>query len=288
MALRDPVSSASHLLTALWAVYATLILVRFTPPRSAKRWSVVVFGLSMVLLYAASGTFHGVPYTRDADPVAFRFFQKLDQSAILLLIAGTNTPILVALLGGRKGTWFLRLMWGLAALGVACLWLLPKAPHWVIVAVYLGMGWLGVVPIVHYYRLLGWRAMNWMWVGTAFYTAGAVCELTAWPVLSAEPVRFGPHEVLHFCDTAASLAFFLFVLRVVLPYSAPRVVSTPTGPSPTGSRPECGRSSISQGVPLDVGRVGFGRPGDARTGFVGLRREVDPVPKAMSPAKKSP
>jgi hemolysin III len=34
MELRDPVSSWSHLLTAAWAVYATLLLVRLTPPRS--------------------------------------------------------------------------------------------------------------------------------------------------------------------------------------------------------------------------------------------------------------
>ncbi|HEX4611982.1 MAG TPA: hemolysin III family protein [Urbifossiella sp.] len=228
MELRDPVSSASHLLTAVWAAYATLILIRLTPPRSAKRWSVVVFGLSMVLLYAASGTFHGVPYTRVDDPDAFRFFQKLDQSAILLLIAGTNTPILVVLLGGRKGIWFLRLMWGLAAVGVACLWVLPKAPHWALVAIYLAMGWLGVVPVVHYYRLLGWRAMNWMWAGAGFYTIGAVCELVEWPVLSEYPVRFGYHEVLHLCDTAASASFFVFVVRVVLPF-VPRPVLTGPG-----------------------------------------------------------
>ncbi len=227
MLLRDPVSSASHLLTAVWAVYATLILVRLTPPRSAKRWSVVVFGLSMVALYAASGTFHGVPYTREANPAEHRFFQKLDQSAILILIAGTNTPILMTLLGGRSGRWFLGVMWALAATGVACLWVLPQAPHWSIVAIYLGMGWLGVVPIVHYYRLLGWRDMNWMWYGAVFYTAGAVCELTAWPVLSVYPIRFGYHEVLHLCDTAGSVSFFVFVVKVVIPYQPRPVVTDP-------------------------------------------------------------
>jgi hemolysin III len=227
MPLRDPVSSASHLFTAVWAVYATLLLVRLTPPRSAKRRSVVVFGLSMVVLYAASGTFHGVPYTRAANPDAFRFFQKLDQSAILLLIAGTNTPILVVLLGGRKGVAFLRLMWGLAALGVACLWFLPKAPHWAVVGIYLSVGWLGLAPVAHYYRAVGWRAMNWMWAGAAFYTAGAVCELTEWPVLSTAPLRVGYHEVLHFCDMAGSLCFFAFVLRVVLPHAPRPAVDDP-------------------------------------------------------------
>ena len=55
MELRDPISSASHLLTALWAAYATLILIRLSPPLAGRKIAVAVFGLSMVLLYLASG-----------------------------------------------------------------------------------------------------------------------------------------------------------------------------------------------------------------------------------------
>jgi hemolysin III len=223
MELRDPVSSASHLLTAAWAAYATLILVRLTAGRPDRRLAVLIFGFSMVLLYLASGTFHGVPYTRTANPDEFRFFQKIDQSAIFLLIAGTNTPCLLVLLGGRKGRAFLAVLWLLAAVGIASLWLLPKAPHSAVVAIYLAMGWLGLFPVVHYYRAVGWRAMTWMWLGAVLYTLGAVCELTRWPVISDWPVRLGFHEILHFFDTAGSVAFFLFVVRVVIPYEPPRL-----------------------------------------------------------------
>lgn len=221
MELRDPIASASHLLTAAWAAYATLILLRLAPP--GRKLPVAVFGLSMVLLYLASGTFHGVPFTRTENPDEFRFFQKIDQSAIYILIAGTNTPCLAILLGGRRAKWFLGLMWALAAAGIACLWLLPKPPHALMVGLYLGMGWLGVLPVVHYYRKLGWRAMNWLWLGAALYTIGAVCELAEWPVISTGAVRFGFHEILHLCDAAGSVAFFLFVTRSVLTYQ-PRAV----------------------------------------------------------------
>ena len=218
MELRDPVSSASHLLTAAWAAYATLILIRLTAGRPERRLAVAVFGISMVMLYLASGTFHGLPYTRSANPDEFRFFQKIDQSAIFLLIAGTNTPCLLVLLGGRKGRAFLAVLWLLAAAGIASLWLLPKAPHSAIVAIYLSMGWLGLFPVVHYYRAVGWRAMNWMWLGAILYTIGAIFELAEWPVISEWPVRFGFHEILHVFDAAGSVAFFLFVVRVVIPY----------------------------------------------------------------------
>lgn len=221
MGLRDPVSSASHLLTAVWALYATLVLLRLSPP--GRRWPVAVFGLSMVALYLASGTFHGVPYTRDANPDEFRFFQKLDQSAIFVLIAGTNTPIIVTLLSGARRRWFLGLMWGVAATGIGCLWLLPKAPHWVVVGNYLLMGWLGIVPGWHYVRVLGSvRPLLWALAGAGFYTAGAVCEIVEWPVILNEyPLRFGYHEVLHLFDVAGTVAFFLFIARYVVPFEGP-------------------------------------------------------------------
>ena len=220
MELRDPVSSASHLLTAVWAAYATLLLLRLSPPQAGRKIAVAVFGLSMVLLYAASGTFHGVPFTRAENPDEFRFFQKLDQSAIYLLIAGTNTPCLAILLGGRRAKWFLGLMWLIAFTGIACMWLFPKVPHELTVALFVGMGWLGVLPVRSYYRAVGWRAMNWMWLGGGLYTLGAVFELTEWPFISSGPIRLGYHEMFHLADIAASVAFFMFVLRCVLNYQA--------------------------------------------------------------------
>jgi hemolysin III len=67
-----------------------------------------------------------------------------------------------------------------------------------------------------YYRAVGWRAMNWVWLGAAFYSVGAICELTQWPIIV--PGWLQAHEVLHFCDTAGSIVFFLFVVRYVIPY----------------------------------------------------------------------
>jgi hemolysin III len=214
--LRDPVSSLSHLFTAVWALYATLILWRIAPP--GRRLPAVVYGASMVLLFSASGVFHGVPFTRTESPREFRFFQQIDMSAVFLLIAGTMTPPFAIVLTGRARRWFLRVVWGLAAVGIGCLWLLPAAPLWVLVIVYLSMGWIGCLPAVTLTRALGWRAMNWVWLGAGLYTLGAVFELLEWPDLFAYPVRVGYHDILHVCDTAGSLAFFVFVVRYVLPY----------------------------------------------------------------------
>ena len=224
MDLRDPFSSASHLVTAVWAVYATLILLRLTRGGRDRKAAVAVYGLSMVVLYLASGTFHALYYD---SPEQRRFFQRIDQSAVFLLIAGTNTPMLVMLLCGWWRRWFLRLMWGLAAVAIGCLWLLPKTPHEVLVCLCLGMGWLGALPLAHYYRAVGRRAMTWVWVGALAYTLGALCELAQWPVIATWPVRVGFHEVFHLCDTAGSMSFFLFVCRYVIAYEKPAAEPAP-------------------------------------------------------------
>ena len=184
-----------------------------------RRWSVLVFGLSAVSLYLASGLFHGLHYE---TPEQQRLFQRIDQSAIYFLIAGTYTPIFWCLLTGRWRRNLLWLMWGIAWIGIAALWLLPKAPHWFSVSTYLFMGWLGILPTPQLYRAVGWRAMMWAWYGAFFYTFGAICELTNWPMLV--PGMIGPHEVLHLCDVAGTATHFVFIVGYVLPHR-PRVQS---------------------------------------------------------------
>lgn len=172
----------------------------------------------MILLYTASGLFHAVPLNVVEHPEEFRFFQRIDQSAIFLLIAGTNTPVMMVLLKRIWRRWCLAGMWALAVAGVDSLWLLPKPPHEVIIALCLGMGWLGMLPVAHYYRAVGWKAMNWALLGCTLYTLGTLCELIQWPLLSNYPVRVGPHEIFHIFCAAASLAFFVFIMRYVISY----------------------------------------------------------------------
>ena len=215
--LRDPVSSASHFLMAGIAVVATLFLVRFAGRDRPKRFSVLVFGLSMVVLYAASGLFHAL----NLPPDRLRLYQKIDMSAIFVLIAGTVTPVAVVLLRGRFRIALLTGIWACAAVGIASLWALPKPDHAVLVATYLGMGWLGMAGVWHYWRATGWRAMRWLAGGATFYTIGAVVELANWPVLVPGVVR--SHELLHLCDMLGTASHCVFILKYVLPYRQPVV-----------------------------------------------------------------
>lgn len=213
LALRDPISFSSHLLMAVWAVFATLVMYRLTANRPGRRLPVMVYGASMVFLFLASSTFHAPPFAPQSEP--WRLLQKIDMSAVYLLIAGTYTPVLSILLVGAWRRWLLRGVWFLAVSGVACLWLVPEVPFNAIVGIYVALGWIGTLPMPLYYRAVGWRAMNWVWVGAALYTVGAVCEMTGWPVIVP---GFGFHEILHLTHSAACVAFFLLIVRHVIPY----------------------------------------------------------------------
>ena len=175
----------------------------------------LVFGLSMVALYTASGVYHALRLPPDRLCV----YQKIDMSAVFCLIAGTVTPVAVVLLRGR----FRPPSWpgcGRARPpGILSLWALPKPEHAVLVGIYLGMGWLGMAGVWHYYRATGWGGLRWLAGGAAFYTIGAVVELTNWPVLV--PGVFRSHELVHFCDMGGTACHVVFILKYVLPYRPP-------------------------------------------------------------------
>jgi hemolysin III len=220
--LRDPVSSSTHIFTCLWAIFATLLLWRLTRGDRWRRLSVTVYGLSMVVLYAASGLFHGLQLPREQ----LRFYQKLDQSAIYGLIAGTCTPVMAMLLTGRLRTSLLAGIWMMAFTGIACMWLLPKAPHSAMVGIYLGMGWMGLMAVWQYYKAVGWRAISWAMAGAGFYTFGAICELTKWPVIWRGAIE--SHEVLHVSDSIGTFCHFVFIVRYVMVYQ--RRATAPEAP----------------------------------------------------------
>lgn len=214
MDFHDRVSSLTHLGTAVWAVFATLILVRLTRGQGAGRWPIGLYGLSMVLLYLASGMFHGINHGYRGSP-SFLFFQKIDKSAIFLLIAGSYLPVLVYLLRGAWRRVCLGLMGAIAALGIGSLWLLPTMRLEYLVFVYIGMGLVGLVAIPQIAGQVGWRALFWIALEAVFYVGGGLAEVAQWPVLL--PGWVGPHEVLHVADIGGTLAHFVFVVKYVIP-----------------------------------------------------------------------
>lgn len=227
--LRDPISSTTHFVAFLWAIYATLFLCKLCWGQRLKVAALACFGISMVVLYGASALYHAL----QLSPEDIRPYRLIDHSAIYILIAGSYTPPLLVLLRHRRRWWVLTgILWGLAIIGIACKWLLPTAPYWLCVSLYLVMGWVGLLPLADWVRTIGFRGLKGAFWGGMAYTAGCMADLFQWPTIV--PGVFGPHEFFHVMDLVASACIFVFMVRVVVPFRARQLrIVEPTQPALT-------------------------------------------------------
>jgi hemolysin III len=128
-----------------------------------------VFAATMVLLYLTSTVYHALPASR-----AKRVFLKLDHGTIYLFIAGSYTPFVLGVLGGRWGWTLFGLEWGLAAVGVALRAFTRFERPVVSTGLYLVMGWLVLIAAVPLIERIPVPGVALLVAGGLAYTAGVV------------------------------------------------------------------------------------------------------------------
>lgn len=161
----------SHLLGLVLALSATVLFLAKTVPTgdAARIAGALVFSLSAVALYAASTLFHS---TRGRLK---RFWERVDHCAIYLLIAGTYTPFALVTLHGFWGWLLLVAVWGAAFFGIGReLLQADSAASKPPLALYIGMGWLGVLAAAPLAARLDGGGLAWLLAGGVLYTVGTV------------------------------------------------------------------------------------------------------------------
>lgn len=208
---REVTSSVTHLAGAVLAAAGTLHLsVNAFACGAAAFASVLIFGVSMVMLYLASSIYH---WSCAVRAQAAGMLQRLDHMAIFMLIAGTYTPICVIMLGYPIGYIMLALVWSVAALGFVMKIFWMHAPVWLSCSLYVAMGWIAaffIVPIMH---ALSWGSLAWLAAGGLLYTAGAVIFGLERPRLNFS--WFGPHELFHLFVMGGSVCHFITIWNCV-------------------------------------------------------------------------
>jgi len=106
------------------------------------------------------------------------WLRRLDHAAIFAMIAGTYTPFTLKL----ERAWALGLtsaIWALAAAGIAAklVRLRPDRLHGISVALYLVLGWIGLLALGPFMASLGAPTLALLAAGGALYTAGVVFHL---------------------------------------------------------------------------------------------------------------
>src|ERR1700677_1504465 len=130
---------------------------------------VCIFAGTAMLLYLASAVYHALPQGGRAKGV----LGVIDHSAIFLMIAGTYTPFMLGVLRGWWGWPLLGVVWSLALAGV---WLKlrrgTERNQGLSLALYLGMGGLGLAAIGRRWALMPHAGFCLLVAGGVMYSAG--------------------------------------------------------------------------------------------------------------------
>ncbi|NYE19830.1 PAQR family membrane homeostasis protein TrhA [Microbacterium immunditiarum] len=197
-----------HAATFPVAIAAGIVLIVLAQGAPAK-WASAVFMATSLLLFGNSALYHRF----DWGPTTKAVLKRIDHANILLLIAGTYTPIAVLALPTPKTILLLSLVWGGAILGILfrVFWL--HAPRWLYVALYLVLGWAAVMYIVDLFQANA-AMMILVIVGGLLYTVGAVVYAVKKP--NPWPGHFGFHEIFHVCTVLAFLCHWTACLLIAL------------------------------------------------------------------------
>lgn len=184
---------------------ASLAAFPFLVVAASRRWGTpevvgaAVFASSLVALYLVSTLYHALRPSR-----AKQILQKLDHTAIYLLIAGSYTPFTLGVLRGPWGWSLLSLVWAIAGTGIALEFVFGGKVHKLAVGLYVAMGWLVVVAAKPLLASVPWPGLVWLAAGGLLYTGGVA-------FYAARRVRYA-HAVWHLFVLGGSVCHFVAIL----------------------------------------------------------------------------
>ncbi len=201
--------SLTHGIGAILSIagLVAMISVASVSGSAAHLVSAAVFGATLVVMYSVSALYHGMPVQRFK-----RVLYAFDLCAIYLLIAGTYTPFALVAVRGAWGVAMLVTIWILAAAGIVMVLRGGGRRLRASIAMYVAMGWLGLVAIEPLIRSVPPGGIALLVLGGVTYTVGIA--FFAWNRLPFN------HAIWHvFVMTGSALHFFA-VLFYVLPVAA--------------------------------------------------------------------
>ena len=212
--VKDPGSAITHFIGMLMAVFAAvpLIIKATHEPSPIYVVSITIYAASLILLYAASTTYH----TFDRSEKVNTILKKIDHMMISVLIAGSYTPICLLVLGGRLGIILLTIVWSIAIAGILIKAFWVYCPKWVSSVLYIGMGWTCVLAFTQLLNSMSPAAFGWLLAGGLIYTAGGIIYALKLPIFNMKHKDFGSHEIFHLFVMGGSICHFVVMYAFVL------------------------------------------------------------------------
>ena len=202
--IKDPGSAITHFIGMLMAIFAAIPLLLKAAREPSKIYiiAIAVYAASLILLYAASTTYHTFDKSKKVNTIRKKI--------------GSYTPICLLVLGGRTGIILLAIVWSFAIAGILIKAFWVYCPKWVSSVLYIGMGWTCVLAFTQLLNSLSPAAFGWLLAGGIIYTVGGVIYALKLPIFNSRHKYFGSHEIFHLFVMAGSACHFVVMYAFVL------------------------------------------------------------------------
>lgn len=208
MSVEELANTITHGFGLVLSVVGFVVLVVLAGLRgdAASITGCVIYGLSLVILYAASTLYHST-----SIPELKSVLRVLDHCGIYLLIAGSYTPFGLIILKGSLGINLLIAIWAFAVIGILLKVFFRDRFVALSVVSYVVMGWIGVFAIQPLFEAIGIMPVILVATGGVAYSLGVI--FFAWK-------RFRHHHaIFHVFVLVGSIFHYAAVVLYVVPYT---------------------------------------------------------------------
>jgi hemolysin III len=198
----------SHALAFVAALGGCILLAR-APATGTQHLAGMVFGVSLVLMFGISATYHWPTWS----PATYQRLGRLDHAAIYVLIAGTFTPLATLDVAGGWSRYVLWAMWGAALTGAGLSLLGRSGSRGLRSVLYVALGSVSLPVMLRLPEVIGPARVQWLVFGAVIYAVGAGVYARRWP--DPMPTVFGYHELFHLMVIAAAGVHYVVILDVL-------------------------------------------------------------------------
>lgn len=161
----------------------------------------LTFSLGIVMVYGFSTSYHAAK-----NPKKKSRLQVMDHVSIYFLIAGSYTPMILAILKKETALIFLAIIWGSVLVGTFFKVFFTGKFKTLSVIIYLTMGWLAVFFIQDLVEKISWETLTWIGIGGLSYTIGVYFYV------KSERLYF--HAIWHLFVLGGTAAHFVAVYQL--------------------------------------------------------------------------
>jgi len=208
LSAEEVANTITHGFGLVLSIIGFVVLVSLAISRG-DGWSIascVVYGLSLVILYAASTIYHSV-----LSPTLKKRLQIVDHCGIYLLIAGTYTPFGLIIANTSLGRGLLVAIWAFAIVGILTKLVIGDRFPAINVISYLVMGWLGAFAVPPLFNALGLMPVILAFAGGVAYSLGVI--FFPWKSIKHH------HAIFHIFVLLGSIIHYAAIVIYVVPHA---------------------------------------------------------------------